>query len=219
MSQPVAFFDVDHTLIEIQSMLSFLEYYYRVSAREECYQLALTHLQALKEAGASREALNLAFYSVLEGESWSDIHLVGQCWFAQCRISDHLMPETHGCLQQHRQDGALIVLVSGSFTPCLDPLASVLQPDAVLCTQLACRAGRLTGKVEQQVIGLGKVTAITEWMAGKGIDLQQCHAYGDDISDAPMLGLVGYPVVVGHNSELGELARLKGWRSLHNTRG
>ena len=219
MSQPVAFFDVDHTLIEIQSMLSFLEYYYRVSAREARYQQALTHLQAIKEAGASREVLNLDFYALLEGESWSDLHLVGQCWFTQCRISDHLIPETLACLQQHRQEGALIVLVSGSFTPCLDPLVAMIRPDAVLCTELACRSGRLTGRVEQQVIGQGKVTAITEWMAGRGIDLQKSHAYGDDISDVPMLELVGYPVVVGHNPELRELARHKGWRTLHNTRG
>ena len=43
------------------------------------------------------------------------------------------------------------------------------------------------------------------------LDLSECYAYSDSVSDLPMMELVGHPVAVNPDSELGSLARERGW--------
>jgi phosphoserine phosphatase len=50
-------------------------------------------------------------------------------------------------------------------------------------------------------------TAAAELAAGS-------YAYGDHISDLPLLSLVGHPVVVGAEGALGGYARRHGWDRL-----
>ena len=47
--------------------------------------------------------------------------------------------------------------------------------------------------------------------AEHGVDLADCHAYGDSISDLPLLELVGHPVAVNPDFRLAREARRRGW--------
>ena len=47
------------------------------------------------------------------------------------------------------------------------------------------------------------------------MDLADCHAYGDSISDLPLLELVGHPVAVNADFRLAREARRRGWLTLH----
>jgi hypothetical protein len=54
--------------------------------------------------------------------------------------------------------------------------------------------------------------------ADRGYDLEQCFAYSDSITDAPMLQLVGHPHAVNPDKDLRRLAASKGWPILQFTR-
>jgi len=60
------------------------------------------------------------------------------------------------------------------------------------------------------------VTLLTELLnrAGLEVDLSQSFAYGDSISDVPLLELVGNPVAVYPDSQLWDHASQRGWRIL-----
>ena len=56
----------------------------------------------------------------------------------------------------------------------------------------------------------GKAEAIRELAEREGIDLAASWAYSDSESDLPMLRLVGHPVAVNPDAELGRVARARG---------
>lgn len=80
----------------------------------------------------------------------------------------------------------------------------------MLAAEPAIESGVLTGElVGPPMIGEGKRRAVRALLARRpAIDPGDCHAYGDHVSDLPMLQEVGHPTVVGGSPEL--LALLPG---------
>jgi len=123
-------------------------------------------------------------------------------------------PPVLDAFRRHTAAGDRTVLVSGSFPACLDPLARYLEAGAVLCSRPEVRHGRYTGEILQPMIGAAKAAAVQADAAAHGIDLLDCYAYGDHISDLPVLGVVGAPVVVGDDPVLTDHAIRHGWTQL-----
>jgi HAD superfamily hydrolase (TIGR01490 family) len=135
----------------------------------------------------------------------------GRRWFADRRRAEGFyLADTRDALRRHRTAGAAVILVSGSFPAVLEPIAEAVGATRILCTRPECRDGVLTGGiVGEPVIGEAKRQAVREVLANHPhIDPADCFAYGDHVSDLPMLAEVGYPVVVGDCPEL--LERLPG---------
>ena len=63
--------------------------------------------------------------------------------------------------------------------------------------------------------GENKKAAINQLSKDKGYDLREAKAYGDHISDLPILESVGYPVAINPSSSLRKIAIEKGWE-IHN---
>jgi hypothetical protein len=59
-----------------------------------------------------------------------------------------------------------------------------------------------------------KALAIKQLAERQGIDLSESYAYSDSESDLPMLEVVGHPVAVNPDRELGRVARERGWQVL-----
>jgi phosphoserine phosphatase len=95
----------------------------------------------------------------------------------------------------------------------LSPIAARLGVRHILATIMEVVDGSYTGRIfPPQTIGRGKAEAIAGFLERAGVSPSCCHAYGDDISDLPMLSAVGWPVVVrGDNRALEELALNRGW--------
>ena len=141
---------------------------------------------------------------------------MGSDWFAEVfnekYINHHIINE----IIFHKKNGAAIVLVSGSMNSCLDPIASLVYASHVLCTKQEVVNGIITGEIlHPQTIGDGKAVAMEDFCRSlNNIDLTLCFAYGDHISDIPMLEKVGYPCVVKGDSLLEKIALERGWKTL-----
>ncbi|MFH0180587.1 HAD family hydrolase [Streptomyces cacaoi] len=210
----LVFSDVDETLITVKSMFDFLHYrlvHRRGAAGEEEYERIMGGIRRRAADGTPRADINRFYYSHYADESVETITALADDWFAERSSSTRgfYIDSTRAALRAHRAAGAGLVLVSGSFPPLLEPLAREVGADAILCTRPRIVAGRYTGEVDTPVIGEGKRAAVQGQLdARPDVDPRDCHAYGDHISDLPMLELVGHPVVVGDDSELREaLAR------------
>ncbi len=102
--------------------------------------------------------------------------------------------------------------MSGSFPAVLAPLAQRLGVDHLLATTLESVGGRYTGEIlPPQTIGAGKADAIAAFLRSKEAEAQDSYAYGDDISDLPMLEAVGHPTVVAGDCTLLAHAHRAGW--------
>jgi HAD superfamily hydrolase (TIGR01490 family) len=212
-----AFFDVDGTLISIKSMFSFLDFLIDaavpISTDLREHRRRLQHLAA---SGAAREQLNISYYAGLAGMPAGALDLLGMEWYRQIRTRGNLFyPRSVARLRQHQQQAARIVLVSGSFSAVLRPLAGELQADAMIAAPLEIQDGRYTGRLSgQPTIGQGKAEGIVAYLERAGIAAAECCAYGDDISDVPMLECVGRGIAVNPDGELRRLSEQRRWNIL-----
>ena len=207
-----AFFDVDGTIINTRSVLSFMEFLRtEVPLRGVEFEQYRGALRERVVAGVPREELNRFYYTLYRGFSVNQIAELGQRWFAQAGEQPGFYNhDAITALAHHRYLGASVVLVSGSFPALLDPLSRHIGADAVLCTRLEIEAGHYTGALlGVACIGQGKVQPMLEYAASACIDLDACYAYGDDASDLPMMNLVGNPVMLtpseAYHSEIGRV--------------
>jgi HAD superfamily hydrolase (TIGR01490 family) len=204
----LVFSDVDETLITVKSMFDFLHYQLvrrQSVAGEEEYERIMAVVRRLASDGTPRADINRFYYRHYAGESVEAIGRLAEDWFAERTASGvgFYIESTRQALIAHRAAGATVVLVSGSFLPLLDPLAHAVGADAVLCTRPLVAEGRYTGEVETPVIGVGKESAVRRMLESRpDVDPHDCWAYGDHVSDLPMLDLVGHPVAVGEDEEL-----------------
>jgi HAD superfamily hydrolase (TIGR01490 family) len=209
---PIAFFDVDETLLNTKSMFDFLRF--RRSPEE--HRRATDHLGSMARRGVDRSEINRAYYRLWAGEDWAALMEQGRAWYAELRSGARIGPpfiaSALAALRRHQEAGDLVALMSGSFLPCLRPLADELGAEMVLCTHPDLdSAGRLTGTVRHPMIGGAKVVAVHAAARRRHADLRDCHAYGDHASDLGVLRCVGHPHVVGGDPVLLAAAHAQGW--------
>lgn len=114
-------------------------------------------------------------------------------------------------IQWHKGQNHLVVLVTGGANFIVEPLANWLCAD-LIAAKLEEVDGKFTGKLTGEIlIGEGKAKALKDYASKKRVDLKNSYAYGDSISDAPMLSLVGHPVAVNPDRRLRKLAAEVGW--------
>ncbi|MGE5505033.1 MAG: HAD family hydrolase [Actinomycetota bacterium] len=212
-----AFFDVDDTLISIKSMFRFQEFWYAATGDRAGQDAFAGEFAALRAAGAAREELNRRYYAHFAGRSAAAVAECAERWFA------HVEATTPGLwhapvvarLKAHQAAGIEAVFVSGSFPALLEPVARRLSVGHLLCTTMEQAGGRFTGAIlPPQTIGDGKARAVAGFLARTHADPAGCFAYGDDISDLPMLAAVGHPTAVRGCARLAGEAKARGWEVL-----
>ncbi len=201
-----AFFDVDETLVGMKTMAAFLDHAMPADGgRWDGFVGSLP-------TGLPREEVNRRYYRLWRGRRADDLLAEGRRWWASVVDRPGLfLPDACAALAAHARAGDLVVLVSGSFPAPLRPVADHLGADAVLCTEPASEGGVLTGEIGTPMIGAGKAEAVRAFAAARGLDTSACSAYGDHVTDVPMLAAVGRPRPVGDDPSLREEARRRGW--------
>jgi HAD superfamily hydrolase (TIGR01490 family) len=214
--QRYAFFDVDETLISVKSMLSFQEFWFE-HVSDVDRKAFEKDLRELHSADASWTELNIRYYQYFAGRKVAQVKDMGERWFrqqlAQLGFYHYSVLKA---LQRHQSLGDDIVFVSGSFPAVLRPIARHLGVRHILSSSLEISGDSYTGRlIGSPAIGQGKALLIQQFLDVMGVDATDCFAYGDDISDLPMLELVGNPRVVSGGRYLEDHARERGWQVIN----
>lgn len=210
----VAFFDVDETLISIKSMVSFLSW----SCSKEFLQLGsldscLADLIALTKRG-ERERANEEYFKLFSGIEYAYLMHLGVLWYNEVSLKDFFHLSVLKKLKEHQNAGDQVVMVSGSFRPCLEPIAEALNVKALLCSELALKQGVITGQLTQQALGKNKAILASKYLADFPKNIISC-AYADSLHDLPVLEFVDEPIVVGTAaSELVKYAKPHSWECI-----
>lgn len=216
MNTVAAFFDVDETLINLKSMFHFYDYWCNEKGLNPQREEYTRRFKQDVQEGKRRELLNQEYYQQFINVSLAELVIFGQRWFLTCLNESHFIESGLSALRQHQQRGDTVVFVSGSMQPILQPIADCLAVEHLLCAPLIINErGYLTGGIgTPQTIGNGKKEALLAFCQQQGLQPAHCYAYGDDISDVPMLEATGHPVCVGENPALLNYAQLRGWRTI-----
>ncbi|HET6200751.1 MAG: HAD family hydrolase [Candidatus Acidiferrales bacterium] len=116
-------------------------------------------------------------------------------------------------LKFHFAQGHRIFLITGAPTPLAELVGSYsLVPLTIVGTQLEARDGSWMGEITgEHISGEAKRRAIVRLAAAYRLDLARSFAYGDSVSDLPMLETVGHPAAVNPSASLERAARARNW--------
>jgi HAD superfamily hydrolase (TIGR01490 family) len=209
-----AFFDLDRTLIRRSSALALAGSFRergmisrRELARAAYWQLLFVARGADEQAirGVAERGLR-----VLHGFRPDEVQdLVAS---AMERVLKPLVyAEPLALVEQHRERGERVYIVSAALQEIVDALAAELGFDGALGTICEVEDGVYTGRSLRVLHGEAKADAVRELAVREDLDLAASTAYSDSDSDVPFLEAVGRPVVVNPDRSLRAAAAERGW--------
>ena len=103
-----------------------------------------------------------------------------------------LTPGARTLVRTLKRLGDTVALVSGGFLEIVGPVAADLGIDHVLANRLEVADGRLTGRVDGEIVDRpGKAAALQRFAAEAGLPLSRTVAVGDGANDLDMLAAAG----------------------------
>ncbi len=212
MSVPAAFFDLDGTLLTVNSARLWLRRERRVG-RVGAWQVARAALRLgayrvglLDMADTLRAAL--ATYSGMEEDV---IRAETQAWWRD-EVRPFVAPGARAVLERHRQSGERLVLLTSSSRYAAEMAREEFGLDDTLFQAYEVRDGRLTGAPLLPICyGPGKVEVAEAWARRNGAELGASSFYTDSSTDLPMLERVAHPFTVHPDPRLRHVAKARGW--------
>jgi HAD superfamily hydrolase (TIGR01490 family) len=209
---PAAFFDVDGTLLSVQSGLLYIKSLRRGGLMSltdvlriywgfVTYKLGVMNIARVAEV-TSRWLVGRTEQSILD-------HAEG--WYRD-EVRRHLRSDIVRKVEEHREAGNALALLTSGTRYLTDFLRDDLQIEHALATKVEVVDGCFTGKgIMPFCYGSGKVFWAEKFADEQGIDLAQSYFYTDSIVDLPMMERVGYPVAVYPDARLRREAKRRGW--------
>ena len=215
MAKAAAFFDLDRTLISGASAyaLGIEAWRQGLASNQEIARWAITALsfKAMGDRGdALSEDIRADFLNHIADTSAEELDSLISAVVP--RLISRVRPESRKLIAMHHENDRDTWIVSASPQAIVTPLADDLGMTGAIGTRGEVVDGRYTGRIEGPfVYGAGKAEAVEKLASDRGYDLALSYAYSDSISDLPMMELVGHPVAVNPDSELGSTAHERGW--------
>ncbi|MBW1895062.1 MAG: HAD family hydrolase [Deltaproteobacteria bacterium] len=212
MKRTAAFFDFDKTLLTVESAKPGLRYLYERGEVTFGFVLSIMFANVFFQRHLiSEKKMGLLMLRLYRGKLLEkfEMHAVE---FYNDRLKPLLARNILSCVEEHRQKGHVLVLVSGSVRYFLRPVVEDLGFDHLLCTDLEVKNGLLTGKTEGRIcIDIEKRIQVEKLAEQENLDLFASYAYGNHQSDIPLLDLVGHAFVVKPTRPLKKTALDRGW--------
>lgn len=212
MSHQAAFFDLDRTILAVNSARLWIS---RERADGRVSRLKLLEglgwlvgysLGAVPMETALRRAVR-----TIEGLSEADMIARVEAWF-NAEVAHTIVPQAVKAIEHHRQQGHRLVLLTSSSPYVSGLVVSRLGLDHALSSRFEVKDGIFTGEpVLPFCFGEGKVTLARQWAEAAGVSLPESYFYTDSHTDLPMLKAVGFPMVINPDLRLRREAHRLGW--------
>ena len=214
----LALFDLDHTLLPIDSDHEWGEF--------------LVRLGAVDAVEFARR--NDAFYAqyqagTIDPVEYLEFSLGTLATFPRAKLDEmraqfmtevvvpNIRPAALALLKQHQDAGDLVAIVTATNHFVTEPIARALGVEHLIAAMPELDAdgnvtGRLLGTPTQ---GKGKITHTEAWLDKMGktfADFDTVHFYSDSHNDLPLMSLVSHPVATNANATLKTHATAQGWQ-------
>lgn len=207
-----AFFDMDKTVLLIDSAMSWMKFLRR-RGEASSFELARAVYWSLlyKLALLDMDALAERLVADLKGQSERDMLDKCRIWHA-VDVAGQVAPKARTAIAEHRAAGDVIVLLTASTQYAAEVVSDNLDIPHTLCSRLEVADGQFTGRLAQLCFGRHKVTLAEAFAEQHDIDLDRSSFYSDSYNDLPMLQRVGTAVAINPDRRLLQHARRAGWQ-------
>ncbi len=220
MTQKLALFDLDYTLIPIDSDHAWnsftaalgwhnsVEFNQRNDAFYEQYKAGT--LDIFEYVRFATEALRQQ--GALKSEA-------AHAEFMVSVVQKAIRPQARALVQEHQAAGDTVVIVTATNEFVTRPIAKFFGVPELIAIELA--RDPQNGWFNGEIAGTpsfreGKVKRVEEWLARRGLNWEQVEStfYSDSMNDLPLLEKVTHPVATNPEDRLRAIALDRGWRIL-----
>lgn len=213
----LALFDLDHTLIPIDSDYEWGQFLARIGAVDR----------------AAFERRNAAFFAQYQAGTLDPVEYLEFAlgtlaqfprrqlddWHAQFMaevIQPAIQQVALDLLKRHQDADDLVAIITATNRFVTAPIAQALGVAHLIAAEPEIMPdGTITGKlIGVPTSGAGKVIHTQDWLGGMGKSLGsfgQSHFYSDSQNDIPLLSAVTHPVATNPNAKLEAHAIAHGW--------
>ncbi len=217
----LALFDLDHTLLPIDSDYEWGQFLVRTGAVDPvAFKRANDDFFAQYQAGTLDPVEYLEFsLGTLARFPRAQLDAMHLRFMAEV-IEPAILPQARALLQKHLDAGDLVAIITATNRFVTAPIAAALGVEHLIAAMPEeDENGNLTGKlVGAPTSGPGKVTHTHAWLEQIGKPLsafESSHFYSDSHNDIPLLSVVTHPVATNPNAALATHATNLGWPLLH----
>ncbi|WP_305821623.1 HAD family hydrolase [Massilia brevitalea] len=217
----LALFDLDHTLLPIDSDYEWGQFLVRIGAVDALeYKRRNDDFFAQYQAGVLDPVEYLEFaLGTLARYPRSELDAMHAQYMAEV-IGPAIRPQARALVQRHLDAGDLVAIITATNHYITAPIAQAFGVEHHIAAMPALDDdGRLTGKLAgTPTSGPGKVTHMHAWLESLGrpfASFERSWFYSDSHNDIPLLSVVSDPVATNPNAALAQHAHANGWPLLH----
>lgn len=217
----LALFDLDHTLLPIDSDYEWGQFLVRTGAVDGAVFARRNEVffaQYMAGTLDSHEYLAFAL-GTLAAFPRPQLDLM-HARFMQEVIQPAILAPARALLQQHHDQGDLVAIVTATNHFVTAPIAQALGVAHLIAAMPELDlAGNLTGALlGSPTQGAGKVLHTHAWLEQMGHrlnDFERSYFYSDSHNDLPLLSIVTHPIATNPNAALTSHATSHGWPLLY----
>jgi HAD superfamily hydrolase (TIGR01490 family) len=164
--------------------------------------------------------LDLEAYVDFATSAWRERHpdeaLAMRERFMREAMAPALRPQALALVQQHRDAGDLVAIVTATNEFVTRPIAEAFGVQELIALELQRDAsGRVTGRIEgTPTFREGKIARVLQWLSQREHSWDQFERitfYSDSTNDLPLLERVSHPVATNPSPALEAIALERGW--------
>jgi HAD superfamily hydrolase (TIGR01490 family) len=215
MTSAAAFYDLDGTLCRTNLVHAFA---YNARNQQGLFRSATRFVSTMASVPLflatdlfDRRLFNDIFFRRYRGESEDRLRYLAEELFENV-IRPSIFPGAYQLIEKSRSLGLRQVLVTGALDLTAGPLMRHLKIDDCVTNHLEFVDGKATGRLLPPVMAAAtKASWIRVYAEKEGLNLTECYAYSDSMSDLPMLSVVGHPTAVNPDFRLRNTALQHDW--------
>ncbi|MEQ5840788.1 HAD-IB family hydrolase [Paraburkholderia acidicola] len=220
MSRNLALFDLDHTLLPLDSDQSWAHFIAGLGidgAQQHADEIDAYYQQYVAGTLDMNDYLNytlapLARHSRAQLDAW-------HAQFMEKVIVPAIRPAALALLRRHLDAGDLCCIVTATNVFVTAPIAKALGIEHLLGIEIGTEGNDPAARYTGAATGVpsfreGKIVRTDEWLASLGHtlkDFPKSYFYSDSINDVPLLERVTDPVATNPDDRLRVVAKERGW--------
>lgn len=220
MTKPkVALFDLDHTLLPIDSDYSWGEFTQQIGWTDPVeFKRRNDEFYAHYVAGTLDVHDYVRFAVAALRTRGAAAYEEAHARFMRDWIRPNLQQVALDLVRSHQRQGDAVAIVTATNELVTRPIAAAFGVPELIAVELERDA---SGWITGEIAGVpsmrdGKVVRVTQWLAAQGLDWADVETtfYSDSVNDVPLLERVDHPVATNPDARLRTLALERGWRIL-----
>ncbi len=216
-SQRLALFDLDHTLLPLDSDYQWADFLARTGRAGDPAEAQRRNDELMERYNAGQLTAEQSaefMLGLLTRAAPAELNAWHEDFMANV-VMPAILPSARALVHEHISRGDLCAIVTATNEFVTQPIARAFGIPHLIATVPEMHHGRYTGRIQGVAsFQAGKITRVQAWLAEMGLTLDSFEAsffYSDSPNDLPLLEVVTHPVATNPSPALRQIAEARSW--------